>query len=476
MELIKVKGYTLSDEQTIPIINNDKYELIIAGAGSGKSLMLVGKVKYLLEKCLFKPNEICCLTFTNEAVNSLKNKIKEETNIDIEVYTFHKLALNIIKKSNKSYEIIDPNTLINIIDTFFNTKCMNNKLLINYLYKYYKIRFINKEKRLNNIINSNKINKLKKNIHSFLTYILSSDISFPNINKLDIPLILSYAIYNIYISELNSSNYIDFNTMLSKAKDIIDNKKLSIPYKIFIVDEFQDTSKPRFDFLLSLSKVNNAYLTFVGDDFQSIYGFEGTNLDLFINLNKYLDNLKIYYLNKTFRNSNELIQVAGSFVMKNSYQIKKNLISDKRIKYPIEIIYFSNYKTILNKVFKLIPLNKEVMILGRNNYDINKFNLYNIKHNYKYYTVHKSKGLESDYVILINMQNSMHGFPTKINNKLLGLVKDKESYPYEEERRLFYVGLTRTKNKVYILVNRNNPSVFIKEIKNNRSVKIRHFY
>jgi len=84
----------------------------------------------------------------------------------------------------------------------------------------------------------------------------------------------------------------------------------------------------------------------------------------------------------------------------------------------------------------------------------------------KIMTVHKSKGLEADNVILVGLDDSILGFPNKIiqNNILKYVLSDKDNYPYEEERRLFYVALTRTKNDVYLLVNKNNPSIFVKEL------------
>ena len=84
----------------------------------------------------------------------------------------------------------------------------------------------------------------------------------------------------------------------------------------------------------------------------------------------------------------------------------------------------------------------------------------------KIMTVHKSKGLETDNVILVGLDDSVLGFPNKIiqNNILKYVLSDKDHYPYEEERRLFYVALTRTTNDVYLLVNKNNPSIFVKEL------------
>ena len=118
---------------------------------------------------------------------------------------------------------------------------------------------------------------------------------------------------------------------------------------------------------------------------------------------------------------------------------------------------------------KLKKENNDLLILGRNNFDINKFSKEEIK---EFMSVHSSKGLEAENVILINLTDGLYGFPNKIiNSKLIEeLHPSDKTYLYAEERRLFYVALTRTRNKVYILVPFFNKSIFIKELK-----KIMHF-
>ena len=108
--------------------------------------------------------------------------------------------------------------------------------------------------------------------------------------------------------------------------------------------------------------------------------------------------------------------------------------------------------------------NTDLLILGRNNFDINKFSKEEIK---EFMSVHSSKGLEAENVILINLTDGLYGFPNKIiNSKLIEeLHSSDKTYLYAEERRLFYVALTRTRNKVYILVPFFNKSIFIKELK-----------
>ena len=241
----------------------------------------------------------------------------------------------------------------------------------------------------------------------------------------------------------------------------------------------------RFNLVNEILNSTSSNLMVVGDDFQSIYHFTGCDLDLFINFKKYFKDAKIMKIENTYRNSSELIDVAGKFVMKNRKQIRKNLRSGKKLSRPIKIVYYQDIKSTFKKLIDNI--NSDVMILGRNNNDINMIldndfkidgdNITYLKNkNIKlnYLTMHKSKGLECDNVIMINLVDSYLGFPSKIKNeKILRLVSNNiNKYPYSEERRLFYVGLTRTKNYVYLLVPYENGSIFIKELLSYKSKNI----
>ena len=203
------------------------------------------------------------------------------------------------------------------------------------------------------------------------------------------------------------------------------------------------------------------------------------------------NNANILKIENTYRNSQELIDIAGSFVMKNKNQLKKDLKSNKHENYPINIIYYSEITTTFIKLIEKIyqETKKPILILGRNNFDINEIlkNKYFILEKEKliyrkncnikmtYLTVHRSKGLEEENAILINLKNDKLGFPNKIeDDEVLKYVSCKEdNYPFSEERRLFYVAITRTKNKNYLLVPKNNESIFIKELKATYKEKIK---
>lgn len=494
---IVVNGYELDEQQLLSVVENEKYSLIIAGAGSGKTLTLIGKIKYLLNNNILKPEEICCISFTNEATNNLKESIIKNCSVEVPTYTFHKLALEILKENNVKYSIADSNLLSYIIDEFFLSECFGNDILKNIVYRIFHIYFFKNEKKWDEIINSRGLVSLKKTIITFISLMKSNgyDInSFDkffdkyNFRKL---LLIIYAIYSIYEVEKVSSGLLDFDDMMSSAIMFLKNNGTKLPFKLFIIDEFQDTSLIRFNLIRELVKINDAGLCVVGDDYQSIYHFSGCDLEIFLNFNDYYSDAKIYRLEKTYRNSLELVNTAGNFIMKNQNQIKKNLVSPKRLDKPIILVYFNSIDSVLERVINSIPKDKEILIISRNNFDIKKYNKYlkyEIKDNnyiefekfknrkIRFMSIHSSKGLESDVVILLNVSNDLYGLPIKLKDeKILSLVKKNQPYPYEEERRLFYVALTRTKSYIYLLVPSNKPSIFVSEIKSDKNVNVIKF-
>ncbi len=475
-----INGYPLDEQQKKAILEASKYSLIVAGAGSGKTLTMIGKIKYLLEIQKRKPDEILCISFTNESVNSLKEKIKNNA---ISVFTFHKLALHILKETDEYFEITEDSFLNKTIHIFFKEYLWENAFLKKQFQILYKKIFFTKK---------NYLTFLKSKIHFETVQLITTFISLYNTNNLEKKdfkvffkesnknplLFLIYAILNFYESEKAKKHLLDFDDLIKKAMLLCASKKICT-YKEIIIDEFQDTSQLRLDFIREVVKNSNANLTVVGDDFQSIYKFSGCDLNIFLNFQNYFKGAKTFKIENTYRNSQELIQLAGNFVMRNPLQIQKNLRSSKHLKKPIQIVrYINPYRSLL-KIIKKIPQG-EILILGRNNFDIYQFIpkekinwqkrgyfiLENYSYTLRYLTIHKSKGLESDHVILINLINSEIGLPAKRKSPaLLNLIQSKDNFLYEEERRLFYVALTRTKNYCYLLVPYIHESNFVKEIK-----------
>ena len=460
-----INNILLDDDQLKPILENPKYSLIIAGAGSGKTLTLLGKIKYLVEVQKCKPEEILCLSFTNETVLDLKEKIKINTKEEIDVLTFHKLALKIL--GDRKINICADSFLFFIAEEFFKSLFLSNDYLLKLLGKNFFLRpSLKKEKAF---LNSKNGNSLKKSMLTFLKLYKANhynDEDFLQLikrKKHQNFLILTYALFLLYESEKKAQNLYDFDDLIEEAICILKANDLHLPYKYILIDEFQDTSRLRFDLILEIIKQTEASLCVIGDDYQSIYRFSGCDLSLFLNFTEIFKEAKIYKLLKTYRNSKQLIHVAGSFIMQNPYQIKKKLTSPKSLSKPIVIVYYEKKDNVLNELLKRVDATS-LLVLGRNETDL-KDSPYDKKYHFKYLTVHKAKGLEAQNVIVLNLEDKTYGFPNQLKNEnVFSLISPPAKFPFDEERRLFYVALTRTKNKVYLLVNKKRPSLFIREI------------
>ena len=445
-EKVLVNNIELDIDQKKAIFTSEKNVLVLASAGSGKTLTIEAKINYLINELKVKEEEILCLSFTNETVNNLKNRI----NYNINIFTFHKLALNIIKDYKNNYSLVSSDYLNYIINEIFLSICdkIDDKTL-----KYF-----------NNVISSF-INLLKVN-----NYGLDKINKVIKKNRVKI-LLLIKEIYLIYQEELNSSGLLDLNDLIKYATLLIREKGLKKYYKYIIVDEFQDISISRLELLKEIINSCNSFLFVVGDDYQSIYKFAGSKIDIITRFKKYFGYTKIIKIKNTYRNSSELVKVSIDFIMKNRNQIRKNITANKKLYKPVKIIYYN--KNLSIKLKKILDTDKKFLILSRNNSDLNSIldkdiilidNKIMYKNNfYNFKTVHRSKGLEEENVIVLNMNDDIFGFPSKIES-LNSLLEEKDKIKYEEERRLFYVALTRTKNYIYLFADKDKPSQFIKEI------------
>lgn len=508
---IKINGYYLDNEQMKIVLDNSKHLLVTAGAGSGKTLTILGKIYYLIHYKKISPNQILCISFTRTSANNLKEKIRSEFKIEMPVYTFHKLSLEILKEEKKNYEIADSNTLENIIHEFFMNTILDYprymKLVLYYFnqhnkndikevyFKFYKKK--KKEIQLMESLISTFLHLMKCNNYSFssfLSFIKQAKKTFfyNTYKKEKIFLMLALNIYLIYQDYLQKNREIDFDDMILYATNYVNQYGIHSSYQYIIIDEYQDTSLLRFNLVKAILNKTSANLMVVGDDFQSIYRFTGCDLSLFLNFKNYFSDANTMKIENTYRNSQELIKIAGNFVMRNKKQIRKDLHSNKHLDFPILIVYYQEIKSKFIQLIETIyyETRKPILILGRNNKDIylvlskdfqfmdNGDIIYNKNRDVKlkFLTVHKSKGLEAENVIIINLEDSFLGFPNKIkDDKVLRFVsKNFEKYPYSEERRLFYVALTRTKNKVYLLVPYKNKSIFVSELlkKDSKMIKI----
>lgn len=467
-ENFQVGKYKLDNNQ-MKLLYNDSNSLVIAGAGSGKTLTIIGKIYYLIEKQNVNPKEILLISFTNATVNDLKTRIKYE----IPIYTFHKLAMFILEKNKISYSICETNLLNFIIKEYLFTCSKKEQKII--------LKFLKINNSYNLFLKSNKFKNFCNMIETFINLYKTNSFDYSYINKIYYSkiekklLLIIFKIYQIYIDEKNSINSLDFDDLIILASKKAANNKFN--FKYIIIDEFQDCSYIRLNLIKNIFINSNSKIIVVGDDWQSIYHFTGCDLNIFLNFANFFPNIKIIKLLYTYRNSQELINIASKFILKNKNQIKKELNSPHNYSSPIIFVPYLYKKNTFKRILDNVINNyKDILILSRNNNDIYEYlncdmiiknnTIFYKNFNIKFMTIHKSKGLEADCTILLNCNNDFCGFPNKIeNHKIINKLFLYENIPYAEERRLFYVALTRCKKNIYILYNKNNPSLFINELK-----------
>ena len=373
-----------------------------------------------------------------------------------------------------------------VIDEYFKSIIYNNSDMIEKLKN-----ILNKKVTYEELLKGKELINIKKTIQTFINLYKANDYPLDFFCKLDDKqyhnlLCIIIDIFILYKKELSSQNLIDFDDMISLATKQVKQYGINRNYKYIIIDEFQDTSLVKLNLIKSIIEKTGAKLFCVGDDFQSIYKFTGCDLDIFLNFSKFIGPAKILKITNTYRNSQNLADIATTFILKNKYQIKKHIISKKYRYKPIKII--NHQPNILEKLLDHLIKNNEknILILGRNNKDIYKYLTPNLKLkdnkiiynnkdiNIKYLTIHRSKGLEEECVILINLYDDILGIPCKIKNaEILSLINKQDKYPFEEERRLFYVALTRTKKDIYLICPLK-LSIFVKELEHDSKNQIEY--
>jgi len=342
-------------------------------------------------------------------------------------------------------------------------------------------------------IGENKLNELLKN---FLSHFKDKQLSIADLENRAKTIKFAYGkkrnllflklfeeLYSGYESELKNKNMIDYTDMIIKATESINSGDFVPDYKLIMIDEFQDISDSKFAMVKAvLDKNKDAKLFVVGDDYQAINGFAGANIKYIYDFDKYFKSadygVKTNFLTKTFRCDKGIVDYSSEFIQKNPKQIKKSIVANGDsgeesviiVSYEKESDMFADIEETL-----MGEKNKTVFILNRKNEAYLKKDLYAAEigrliekfkpKNITIFndTIHGAKGLEADIVFIVyaNKKN----IPSEIaSDSILNLVSDTiNEYPFAEERRLYYVALTRAKEKVIIYANEKFESPFLSE-------------
>jgi len=292
-------------------------------------------------------------------------------------------------------------------------------------------------------------------------------------------------VYEEYQSRLGK--HIDFDDMISQATDHVRENRYRSPYRHLLVDEFQDISRGRANLLIALREQNPDCRIFtVGDDWQSIYRFSGSDIHLMRDFGHVfggtLGNRKGIHqtvdLVRTFRSVDNIAYPARRFILQNPCQITKEVIPADISSTPaIRVLWSARGRTgySFEKALSQIPgwSNREsstVLVVGRYSRQ-RPVELSRLSRSYpglslSFKTIHSSKGLEADHVVILGANSGRLGLPSEIvDDPLLDLVlPEPESYEHAEERRAFYVALTRARKSVTIIAREDQPSSFVNEL------------
>ncbi|WP_339022918.1 ATP-dependent helicase [Spiroplasma endosymbiont of Crioceris asparagi] len=303
-------------------LNNDQLEAvleikrplrIVAGAGSGKTRVIATKIAYLIDVEKINPNKILAITFTNKAAKEMKNRVYDYSGFETKnISTFHSLCVRVLREEfahanlKKDFLILDSSDQVSIVKELIKTN---------------KIDDVKKERAI-----VSKISHWKNNGTS------PESAAKDNFKYADIQIVKIYKLYNQY---LNENNYLDFDDLIIKTEKLFSNnkdvvQKWSERYDYILVDEFQDTSLNQYN-LVKMLVNNRNNLTVVGDPDQNIYTWRGSKIEIILNFEKNFKNAKTIFLNKNYRSTQPILNIANDLISKNKNREEKSIFSDIKV-------------------------------------------------------------------------------------------------------------------------------------------------
>ena len=514
----ELENQPLTEQQRDACIISDDANLVLAGAGCGKTSVMLGRCAYLLASERAQAAEIIILAFAKDAAQEMQARLQLRLpQAQIKVKTFHGLGLDIIAAVEGRRPVIAKlSTSESAQRTFFQQQltALLTEPEFQQLFSDYCYAHLVWQARVPAHKHEAEVSRLlvgKGSYKALLAQLIALTLSYKNLAsgmlaaQLDeLPenhlAVLTAAVITpllaAYRQQLEALQQIDFDDMITTASAYVRAGRFISPWQHLLVDEFQDISQARATLVHELhAQREGAKLFCVGDDWQAIYQFAGSDIRVTSRFANYFGATKTVALATTFRFNDQISAVASRFVMRNPNQLDKQMTTLQRAKKPcVHISYYqaSSSKTTSSKAAtgkqqqaallsavatQLAKISKvsspvSVLLLARFNFQLpDKSTLADWTTAYpsltiKAMTVHAAKGQEADQVLILAMQAGEHGFPSNKPCHPLSIIlqPDNEAFPDAEERRLFYVALTRARQQVYLLCDSDNPSPFITEL------------
>lgn len=290
---------------------------------------------------------------------------------------------------------------------------------------------------------------------------------------------LAIPIVKGFIDYCTNKSYLDFNDLISKSTSLFLNhddviQKYRNKFEYILVDEFQDVNNLQVE-LIKLLLTNKTQLFCVGDDWQSIYGFRGSNVNYIVEFEKHFDNAEIIKLNLNYRSTQNIVGASNEVIKHNKFKVDKDVQASKMSEHKIVVFSGNNLEENIqfcsekvNELLKDGINNDEILFLYRRNKMFSPyFNFFKGEGTrVQWKTIHASKGLEAKVVFIIGLTEGNGGFPDIwLEDRIFQIIKKaNHDILMEEERRLFYVAITRAKDKLFLITEKGNESSFLKEI------------
>ena len=318
----------LNEAQLNAVLKTDGPSMVIAGAGSGKTRVLTYKIVHLINNSV-DPFEILALTFTNKAAKEMKLRISsmigESESKNIWMGTFHSVFAKILRFEAHKIGFTSDFTIYDVQDSErLISSIIKEKNLDKDIYKSKSIR--------------NRISSLKNSFITVNGYFSNDDlVESDNLSRKP----ETGNVYKEYNERLVKSNSMDFDDLLMKTNELINNHpevlaKYQEKFKYILVDEYQDTNHSQYLIVKSLSdKYQN--ICVVGDDAQSIYSFRGANINNIINFRNDYDNVEVFRLEQNYRSTKNIVNAANSVIDHNKNKIDKEVWTDNDFGDKVEI-------------------------------------------------------------------------------------------------------------------------------------------